>query len=104
MIGKTLTALMIAAWLAAGPVSADSVPAAEGAGITSSARNGFIAFVGRENVTTGILYDLVAPLSGIERFDGGASPRAASIRDWKQVYHELYGRSSDLPRVLRWRC
>ena len=53
--------------------------------------------VGRGNVGTGVLYDLVAPLSGIERFDGSAAAAPATLGDWKQIYHELYRASLEPP-------
>src|SRR5262245_16019456 len=38
---------------------------------------------------TGVLYDRVLPLSGIERFDGRAGAPATSLRSWRQLYGEL---------------
>jgi hypothetical protein len=40
-------------------------------------------------VDTGVLYDRVLPLSGIERFDGRPGAPAASDRLWLQLYDEL---------------
>lgn len=44
---------------------------------------------------TGVLYDRVLPLSGIERFDGRAGAPAASDRLWLQLYDELRRASAD---------
>jgi hypothetical protein len=40
-------------------------------------------------VNTGILYDLVVPVSGIEKYDGSKTSPAITARTWKQVYFEL---------------
>jgi hypothetical protein len=40
-------------------------------------------------LTTGVLYDRVIPLSGIERFDGAPGAATASRRIWRQLYDEL---------------
>ncbi len=44
---------------------------------------------------TGVLYDRVLPLSGIERFDGRAESPAASFNLWRQLYDELRRASND---------
>ncbi|MDD3642690.1 MAG: hypothetical protein PHQ19_04410, partial [Candidatus Krumholzibacteria bacterium] len=80
---------VICALLAAPPAAAAGAPR------DGTAREALIGQVGSGHVRTGILYDLVAPLSGIERFDGSEAARPASLRDWKQLYHELYRASLD---------
>ncbi len=40
-------------------------------------------------LTTGVLYDRVLPLSGIERMDGSGAGPAISLRTWNQLYDEL---------------
>jgi hypothetical protein len=40
-------------------------------------------------VNTGILYDLVVPLSGIEKYDGTATSTAITLKNWRQIYFEL---------------
>src|SRR5580765_4293863 len=46
-------------------------------------------------VPTGVLYDRVLPLSGIERFDGGPLAPPISFRNWRQLYDELRRASAD---------
>jgi FlgD Ig-like domain len=46
-------------------------------------------------VKTGILYDRVLALSGIERFDGRSGTPAASLRTWRQIADELRRASAD---------
>lgn len=47
-------------------------------------------FRGAENpLSTGILYDLVAPMSGIKRFDGSQSAEANEFAAWLQIGYEL---------------
>jgi hypothetical protein len=41
-------------------------------------------------VPTGVLYDRVVPLSGIELFDGTPASPPASPRRWRQMYHEIH--------------
>lgn len=41
------------------------------------------------NVPTGILYDRVLPLSGIDRYDGRLSAPPITPATWRQVHHEL---------------
>jgi hypothetical protein len=41
------------------------------------------------SLRTGVLYDRVLPLSGIEHFDGRPGAPARSLRAWRQVYDEL---------------
>jgi hypothetical protein len=65
-------------------------PTAAGVDNDQAARDALLERVGRANVTTGVLYDLVMPLSGIERFDGSKASRPVTLRDWKQLYHELH--------------
>lgn len=45
--------------------------------------------LGETEVPTGILYDLVLPLSGIESHDGSPAAGIASLDDWRQMYHEI---------------
>jgi len=40
-------------------------------------------------VKTGIFYDLVAPLSGIQQFDGTENSPPNTLKNWKQIYFEL---------------
>jgi hypothetical protein len=48
------------------------------------------AFAGLDvELRTGVLYDRVLPLSGIERFDGAATSPAATRATWRQMYDEL---------------
>jgi hypothetical protein len=42
------------------------------------------------DVPSGILYDRVLPLSGIERFDGRAGSETLGRALWDQIYHELH--------------
>jgi len=42
-----------------------------------------------DRVPTGILYDRVLPLSGIERLDGAGGERPVSQAAWRQAYHEI---------------
>ena len=44
---------------------------------------------------TGVLYDRVLPLSGIERFDGRVGAPPANPRLFRQIYDELRRASSD---------
>ena len=44
---------------------------------------------------TGVLYDRVLPLSGIERFDGRVGAPPANVRLFRQIYDELRRASSD---------
>lgn len=49
---------------------------------------------------SGVLYDLVVPLSGIEKLNGGAESAATDFATWVQVAHELRRASvveSDIP-------
>ena len=71
--------------------------AAYGVETEQVAREMLLDLVGRHNVSTGVLYDLVAPLSGIERFDGSAASPAATLHNWKQIYHELHRASLEPP-------
>lgn len=43
----------------------------------------------KDPVPTGILYDLVVPLSGIERFDGTENSESADFSTWQQIAYEL---------------
>src|SRR5882672_2039609 len=43
---------------------------------------------------TGVLYDRVLPLSGIERYDGSAAAATPSLATWRQLYDELRRASS----------
>ena len=45
--------------------------------------------IGETEVPTGILYDLVLPLSGIDRYDGGQASPPVSLSGWRQIYHEI---------------
>jgi hypothetical protein len=47
----------------------------------------------RSRVKTGILYDRVLPLSGIEDHDGGPTSRPVTLAGWRQAYHEMSGAS-----------
>lgn len=46
---------------------------------------------------SGILYDRVLPLSGIDRFDGRASGPTAGMTLWAQIYDELRRAGDDSP-------
>ncbi|MBK6765729.1 MAG: hypothetical protein IPG71_05160 [bacterium] len=59
-------------------------------------RNGIVRYasdhfgaLANSPLESGILYDLVAPLSGIERFDGGLAAEPTTFAAWAQVAHEL---------------
>jgi hypothetical protein len=43
----------------------------------------------RSRVKTGILYDRVLPLSGIEDHDGGPTSKPVTLAGWRQAYHEM---------------
>jgi hypothetical protein len=64
---------------------------------SACALSAMFASLDQSKITTGILYDRVLPLSHIERFDGTAESRPASLAAWKQVYHELYRSSLGAP-------
>ncbi len=53
---------------------------------------------GKPEAPTGILYDLVLPLSGVENFDGAPGAQPISLSAWRQVYHEM--RRASLEREL----
>ncbi|MFP4472173.1 MAG: esterase/lipase family protein, partial [Bacteroidales bacterium] len=58
-------------------------------------------------VSTGILYDLSVPLSGIERFDGSADAAVNSTKNWYQVLFELSNAAvagQDFPEVAQIRA
>lgn len=42
-----------------------------------------------DDLPTGILYDRVLPLSGIERYDGTDESATGSLGSWLQIYHEM---------------
>jgi hypothetical protein len=48
-------------------------------------------------VTTGILYDRVVPMSGIDRFDGSAGAPPAGAAVFRQAYHEIRRSFLDTP-------
>jgi hypothetical protein len=52
--------------------------------------------LGETEVPTGILYDLVLPLSGIESYDGSPAAAVASLSGWRQMYHEMRRASLEL--------
>ncbi|HSG29624.1 MAG TPA: hypothetical protein VLA34_14175, partial [Candidatus Krumholzibacterium sp.] len=64
-----------------------------------SGKDVLLDHIGRGNVPSGILYDLALPISGIERFDGAAGSPPLSLQLWKQIYHELYNSSIDIPKM-----
>ncbi|HEM46927.1 MAG TPA: hypothetical protein ENO23_07770, partial [Alphaproteobacteria bacterium] len=45
--------------------------------------------IDRARVPSGVFYDLVLPLSGIERFDGRPGAPALDLDTWKQIHFEL---------------
>lgn len=45
---------------------------------------------------TGILYDRVVGFSHIDRYDGEGAP-ALNLREWRQIYHEVYRASQQPP-------
>ncbi len=53
--------------------------------------------VDRTSISTGILYDLVAPIAHVERFDGSASAPVANSATLRQIVHELTRASLDPP-------
>jgi hypothetical protein len=53
--------------------------------------------VDRNLVTTGILYDQVAPLSGIDALDGSLGSPPVQLKQWRQVYYEIYRAAIDAP-------
>jgi hypothetical protein len=55
---------------------------------------GALAGLDTIRLETGILYDRVLPLSGIERFDGSEGAPAAGAALWRQMYDELRRASS----------
>jgi hypothetical protein len=64
---------------------------------TNSALVETLSKLDRAGITTGILYDRVLPLSGIERFDGGEGAKPVTLELWKQMYYEMYRASLDEP-------
>ncbi len=46
---------------------------------------------------TGVLYDRVLPLSGIERFDGAPGSHPATLATWLQLYDEIRRASAPAP-------
>jgi hypothetical protein len=79
--------LFVFAILSAG-VSASAVP--DGAAETRAMLAGL-------NVPSGILYDRVLPLSGIERFDGRSGRLAVGMTLWAQIYDELRRAADESP-------
>jgi hypothetical protein len=57
--------------------------------------------IGETEVPTGILYDLVLPLSGIDRHDGSPTAAVVSLNGWRQMYHEIRRASleTELPGI-----
>ncbi len=55
------------------------------------------ALLAEANVPSGILYDRVLPLSGIERFDGGSGRNASGMTLWAQIYDELRRAGDESP-------
>jgi hypothetical protein len=53
--------------------------------------------INRDCITTGILYNRVVPLSGIDAFDGNIESPAVDLRSWRQIYFELYQAALDEP-------
>jgi hypothetical protein len=78
---------------------AGTAPGAAGAsqpidGALTSALDG----LDRSRIESGILYDRVIPLSGIEHYDGGARAKPLTLSLWRQIHHELSRASLDNPR------
>ncbi len=48
-------------------------------------------------IETGILYDRVLPLSRMAAYDGTAAAPAATLREWRQMYHEIWSASLARP-------
>jgi hypothetical protein len=62
-----------------------------------SDKDGSCTGLDESRIATGILYDKVVPLSGIERYDGGALASPVNLTQWKQIYSEMSRASLDQP-------
>lgn len=67
-----------------------SIPLAVSASQQERPWTRFLQDFPREEIETGILYDLAVPLSKIGDYDGGRESRPASLPQWRQLYHEIY--------------
>ena len=45
--------------------------------------------IAKSPLSTGVLYDLVVPFSGLTKFDGRPTAPASTISQWRQMIHEL---------------
>ena len=78
-------------------LSATSTLGASHLGDGVDVRGRLLAHLDVTGVETGILYDLVLPLSGIEQYDGRPGSPAMTRATWQQIYHELWRAALDMP-------
>ena len=71
--------------------------AGAGAATHLSSQDAVLNTIERGAVPTGILYDLVTPLSSIDAFDGSAASPPIDASHWRQIYYEIYRASLDDP-------
>jgi len=64
-------------------------------GLLSVQLDAQVSITPKESVSTGILYDLAYPVSGIERFDGIENIHTNTLKNWRQIYFELSASSLD---------
>ncbi len=55
--------------------------------------------IDRNQIETGILYDKVIPFSNIEKFDGGKDSGIVTLKNWNQMYFEMYQASVEKPSI-----
>jgi len=54
----------------------------------------------KQKIKTGVLYDQVTPLSGIENYSGTSKTKQLNIGKWRQIYHELNNASFNKKALL----
>lgn len=75
-----------------------SIPSQTEAGVTRDrALAEILEGLPSERIETGILYDRVISLSRIENHDGGLKSKPVTLRQWRQIYHEIYRASLSEP-------
>ena len=66
------------------------VSAGASAGIAADPAADLFAGLDRSRISTGILYDRVLPLSAIEDHDGSVLARPIGLKEWRQIYSEIW--------------